>query len=193
MASQLVKSHLFEAAYKATADGVKAKGFARSDSWSMLMPRLTTMCGAASEMTHAEALETLRKHASERAIKAGSHGKFLLTASSVEGDHGTPNAEQIARIAALELLCHTYFHSTKGQEAVWVVSIPSNYTTWPHLQLAGKTVADILASLDGSGTEKFSVTNRRNIASAAQTALAWTLKALVMLDTPRWHSTARAS
>jgi len=182
MASQLLKSHLFEAAYKATADGVKAKGFARSDPWTMLMPRLATLCGAAFEMTHMEALETLRKHASERAIKAGSHGKFLLTAGAVEGEHSTPNAEQTARIAALELLRHTYFHSTKGQEAVWIVSIPNKYTTWPHLQLAGKTVASILASLDDSGTEKFSVTDRRNIASAAQTGLAWTLKALVVLD-----------
>lgn len=182
MASQLLKPHLFEAVYKATADGVKAKGFTRSDPWTMLMPRLATLCGDTFEMTHAEALEALRKHAGERAIKAGSRGKFLLTAGPAEGEHNLPNAEQTARIAALELLCHTYFHATKGQEAVWIVSIPSSYTTWPHLQLAGKTVANILASLDAGGTEKFSVTNRKHIASAAQTGLAWTLKALVVLD-----------
>jgi hypothetical protein len=192
MASQLLKSHLFEAAYKATADGIKAKGFTRLDPWTLLMPRLATLCGEAFEMTHMEALETLRKHASERAVKAGSAGKFLLTASGVEGDHSTPNAEQTARIAALELLCHTYFHYTKGQEAVWIVSIPSSYTTWPHLQLAGKTVASILASLDGNGVEKFSVTDRRNIARAAQTGLAWTLKTLIVLDDLKSGSTAMA-
>jgi len=192
MPSQLLKPHLFQSAYKATADGVNAKGFARSDPWAMLMPRLATLCGAAFEMTHGEALEMLRKHASERALKAGSHGKFLLTASALGGDHSTPSAEQTARIAALDLLCHTYCHSTKGQEAVWIVSIPSHYITWPHLQLAGKTVAGILASIDGSGTEKFSLTNRRNIASAAQTGLAWTLKALVVLDDLKAGSTAMA-
>lgn len=192
MASQLTKPHLFEAAYKATADGVKAKGFARSDPWTLLMPRLAAVCGDAFDMTQGEALETLRKHAKERAITAGSHGKFLLTAGAVEGDTTTPTAEQVGRIAALELLCHTYFHSTKGQEAVWIVSIPDNYTTWPHLQLAGKTVVNILASLDVGGTEKFSVTNRRNIASAAQTGLAWTLKALIVLDDLKTGSAALA-
>jgi hypothetical protein len=183
MASQLLKSHLFEAAYTATADGVKAKGFVRADPWIILMPRLATLCGVAFETTHAEALDTLRKLATERAIKAGSRGKFLLTAGGTEaGAESTPNAEQIARIAALELLCHTYFHSTKGQQAVWIVSIPTHYTTWPHLQLGGATVANILASLNGGGLEKFSATNRKNIASAAQTGLAWTLKALIVLD-----------
>jgi hypothetical protein len=183
MASQLTKPHLFEAAYKATADGVKAKGFVRADPWTALMPRLATLCGEAFESTHAEALDTLRKNATERAIKAGSHGKFLLAAGGTEGDTSiTPSSEQVARVAALELLCHTYFHSTKGQEAVWIVSIPTNYTNWPHLQLAGATVANILASLDAGGLEKFSLENRKNIATAAQTGLAWTLKALVVLD-----------
>jgi hypothetical protein len=103
--------------------------------------------------------------------------------AETEGDtSATPTADQIARIAALELLCHTYFHSTKGQEAIWIVSIPTNYTTWPHLQLAGATVANILGSVDAGGLEKFSETNRKNIATAAQTGLAWTLKALVVLD-----------
>jgi len=183
MASQLLKSHLFDAAYKATADGVNARDFVRADPWIALMPRLATLCGAAFETTHAEALDALRKLAAERAIKAGSHGKFLLAAGGTEaGVEGTPNAGQIARIAALELLCHTYFHSTKGHHAVWIVSIPSHYTTWPHLQLRGATVADILARLNGGGIEQFSATNRKNIACAAQTGLAWTLKALIVLD-----------
>jgi hypothetical protein len=182
MATQLRKSNLFESAYKATAEAVAAKSYTRLDPWTMLMPRLATLCGPAFDMTQAAALDTLRQYASERAVKAGSAGKFLLSASNVEGDHVTPNAEQTARVAALELLCHTYFHSTKGQEAVWIVSIPDHYTTWPHLDLAGKTVAGILASLNGGGSEKFSLTARRHIASAAQTGLAWTLKALVVLD-----------
>jgi len=183
MASQLLKSHLFEAAYKATADGIKAKDYARSDPWIALVPRLGTLCGVSFEMTHASSLEELRKAVAERALKAGSYGAFLLTASGLAADTTTlPNAAQTARVAALELLFHTYFHTTKGQEAVWIVSIPSNYTTWPHLQMAGATVANILSSLNAGGTERFSDTDRKHIATAAQTGLAWTLKALIVLD-----------
>lgn len=183
MASQLLKSNLFEAAYKATAEGIKAKDFARSDPWVALIPRLATLCGASFEMTHAACLEELRKVSNERSLKAGSYGAFLLSASGLAADATTlPSSSQAARVAALELLYHTYFHTTKGQEAVWIVSVPTNYTTWPHLQMAGATVASILASLNAGGNERFSVTDRKHIATAAQTGLAWTLKALVVLD-----------
>jgi len=183
VASRLIKAHLFEAAYKATADGIKAKDFARSDPWIALIPRLATLCEVTFEMTHAASLDELRKMTTERAVKAGSYGAFLLTASGLTaGATNLPDAAQTARVAALELLCHTYFHTTKGQEAVWIVSIPTNYTTWPHLQLTGATVANILTSLNAGGTERFSATDRKHIATAAQTGLAWTLKALIVLD-----------
>ncbi|MGR8929549.1 MAG: M35 family metallo-endopeptidase [Gammaproteobacteria bacterium] len=183
MASQLLVSHLFEAAYKATVDGIKTKDFARFDPWIALIPRLSTLCGSTFEVTHASCLDELRKAVTDGAIKAGSYGAFLLTASGLATDTvSLPNATQTARIAALELLYHTYFHSTKGQEAVWVVSIPVSYSTWPHLQLTGATVANILSNLNAGGAERFSITDRKHIASAAQTGLAWTHKALLVLD-----------
>ena len=44
------------------------------------------------------------------------------------------------------------------------------------------TAANAIVALNGAPTEKFSVRNRQDIAQAAQTGLAWTLKALVLLD-----------
>jgi len=93
-----------------------------------------------------------------------------------------PTEEQAKRIAALELLSHTYFHSTKGQEAVWIVSVPKHYTAWPPVAISNKPIGTVLTTLNIGGDEKFSFEDRRHIATAAQTGLAWTHKALIALD-----------
>jgi len=183
MASHVTRSNLFETVYTATAEAIRAKDFARSDPWIMLMPRLATLCAAHFELTHASALDDLRKASADKAPKSGSYGKFLLSANGSAAPGGTaPNATQIARVAALELLKHTYCHYTKGQEVVWIVAIPNNYHSWPHVELAGATVATMLGKLDAGSPERFSAANRKDIATAAQTGLAWTLKALIALD-----------
>jgi hypothetical protein len=180
MPTQLLATNLFAAAYTATCDGIKAKNFSKSDPWNLLIPRLTSLCGTTFETAHASVLEDFRKLAATKIPKAGSHGKFMVTANSPSD--APPGDTQVARVAALELLFHTYYHSTKGENAVWIVSIPTSYTDWPHSHLKGTTLADMILRLDAGTTEKFSATDRKHIATAAQTGLAWTLKALIVLD-----------
>lgn len=180
MASQLLASNLFAAAYTATCDGIKAKDFSKSDPWNLLIPRLAALCGTTFESAHASVLEEFRRLATTKTPKAGSHGKLMVTANGASD--AAPGEAQVARVAALELLFHTYFHATKGENAVWIVSIPDSYTNWPHAQLKGTTLADMILRLDAGTTERFSEVDRRHIATAAQTGLAWTLKALVVLD-----------
>lgn len=148
-----------------------------------MIPKLAKLYGASFESAHAASLDELRRVGSEHTAKAGSHGAFLLTSCGLASDStNLPTSAQTGRLAALEMLYHTYFHSTKGKEAVWIVSIPSNYTTWPHLQLNNQTVANVLASFNAGEKERFTATVRKHIATAAQTGLAWTLKAQVVLD-----------
>ncbi len=183
MPSQLTKLNLFEAVYNATSEGVKSKGYAKLDPWIVLIPKLGTLCDTTFEATHASSLEDLRNATKTHSGKAGSYGAFLLSSSGLSATSTTaPTEEQTKRIAALELLSHTYFHSTKGKEAVWIVSVPKHYTAWPHVELANKPIGTILATLDIGGDEKFSFADRRHIATAAQTGLAWTQKALIALD-----------
>lgn len=107
----------------------------------------------------------------------------MLSSSGLSATSTTaPTEEQAKRIAALELLSHTYFHSTKGQEAVWIVSVPKHYTAWPHVAISNKPIGTVLTTLNIGGDEKFSFEDRRHIATAGQTGLAWTHKALIALD-----------
>lgn len=192
MASELVGSNLFSAVYKATSDGIKSKDFARDEPWAVLLPRLATLCGDQLEMRHAATLDEFRRVAAEKSLGAGSHGNFIVGAARV-GAGLAPTAAQTSLIAGLKVLFHTYFHSTKGTDAVWIVSIPINFIAWPHKQLAGMTHANLLGCLNGVSAEKFSARNRQDIAKATQTGLAWVLKALVGLDDLRTGSVAMRS
>ena len=60
MPSQITKSNLFEAVYKATSEGVKSKGYAQSDPWILLIPKLGTLCDTTFQAAHASSLDDLR-------------------------------------------------------------------------------------------------------------------------------------
>jgi hypothetical protein len=189
MGSELLGSNLFTSVYKATSDSIKAKDHAKGDPWNLVMPRLATLCGENLETAHAAILEDFRKIAAEKIPKAGSRGKFIASAAAV-ADGTAPTAAQAGLIAGLEVLINTHHHATKGASSCWIVSIPVNYTTWPHKALAGMTHANLISALNAATVDKFSVRNRQDIAQAAQTGLAWTLKALVELDDLKDGSTA---
>jgi len=189
MASELLGSNLFTSVYKATAEAVRAKDFGKGDPWNVVMPRLATLCGERFETAHAAVLDDFRTIAADKVPKAGSRGKFMASAAALS-DGATPSAEQINLVAGLELLLNTWHHRTKGEHSCWVVSIPANYTSWPHKTLANASYATTLGTLNAATIDKFSARNRQDIAQAAQTGLAWTLKALVELDDLRAGSIA---
>lgn len=183
MTTQLTFDNLFSAVYSTTATAVKKKDFTRSDPWVVLMPRFATLCSASFEASHASCLDDFRRIGAQKITTAGSYGVFLLSSCGLSvSSTDTATNTQSERLAALELLYHTYYHSTKGKESVWIVSIPTNYTAWPHTHFNNATVSNILTALNAGSAEKFSFEDRKHIATAAQTGLAWTLKALVVLD-----------
>lgn len=94
---------------------------------------------------------------------AGSHGAFLASAATL-ADGTAPTAAQIAMVAGLEVLFHTWHFTTKGLNSVWVVSIPVSYISWPHKALAGLTPANMIGALNAASIDKFSVRNRQDIA-----------------------------
>ena len=49
MASELLSSNLFSSVYKATSESIKAKGWAKGDPWTLLVPRLEALCGVQLE------------------------------------------------------------------------------------------------------------------------------------------------
>ena len=189
MASELLGSNLFSSVYKATSESIKAKGWAKDDPWTLLVPRLEALCGVQLEASQAIILDDFRRVAADKTPIAGSHGAFLASATTL-ADGTAPTAAQIALVAGLEVLFHTWHFTTKGLSSVWVVSIPISYISWPHKALAGMTSASMIGALNAASTDKFSVRNRQDIAHAAQTGLAWTLKALVELDDLKDGSTA---
>ncbi|MBC7505357.1 MAG: hypothetical protein H7267_06500 [Sandarakinorhabdus sp.] len=192
MASELLGSNLFTSVYKATSDSIKTKGHSKAEPWTVLMPRLATLCGDQLETAHASALDEFRRVAAEKTPIAGSHGKFIASAADI-ADGASLTPAQTGLIAGLELLFHTWHFTTKGESSVWVVSVPISYIAWPHKTLAGMTQANAIGALNAASIDKFSVRNRQDIAQAAQTGLAWTLKALVFLDDLKDGSPALAA
>ena len=184
MPSQLTVANSFQKAYDSTKSALEAAGGSRAEAWGMLLPRLKTLCDTTFAQTHAAALDDLRVAITKaKGLPGGAVGKFLLTASGLTDAAGGAAATDVQRlrVAALDLLQHTYFHTKKGAEALWIVSIPNDYATWPHLKFAGKTAKDIGDGLTASTAERFSADDRKNLAAAAQSGLAWTLKAAALV------------
>ena len=183
MTSKLTKGNTFSSVFKATADALKDQGGARAEPWLLLLNRLSTLCGTTFEQAHASVLEDLRSAIAKKQAAAGGRAALILSANAAQPVGAAPlSANQSGRAAAIELLSHTYFHATKGQEAVWIVSMPTSFTEWPATALAGASVAGAKAIIDAVAAERFSIDDRKHIQAAAQTGLAWTLKALTALD-----------
>lgn len=193
MASKLTRGNTFSSVYAATAAALKDQGGSRSEPWLLLLKRMETLCDATFQQAHAGVLDDLRAAIAKRQVGAGGRAGVVLSANAAQPAAGVPlSGAQSARAAAVELLSHTYFHNTKGQEAVWIVSVPTSFTEWPATALNGKTVVQATALLNAAAAERFSADDRKHIQTAAQTGLAWTLKALTALDDVKDGSTTLA-
>ena len=182
MASALTTGNLFEAAYLATAAAMKAGGFT-SGGDATLVSSLKKVVGPSFEPTHASALRKFRLAIANTAA-GGSPAKSLMALANAGNAAGTqaPTADQVSRVAALTLLRHTHYWSTMGSQRLWIVSMPTKYQKWPHQQFTGMTATRLRSFIDTPSPEVFSPMNQRHIAHAAQTGLAWTHKALKLLD-----------
>jgi hypothetical protein len=75
----------------------------------------------------------------------------------------------------------------RGNQKVWIVSLPKSYNTWSDRYLNCGPV-ELISRMD-AGDEQFDADQRGHISNAAQTGLSWTLKAQTVLTNVKAGST----
>ena len=182
--TNLTRGNLFDSAYDATSRGMALPAFSAAEPWATLVPQLRKVVDAPffSEIGEVS-LEALRAGVAKAASAAGasSEGRFLASGAGL-GAAITPtqlDPAAVLRCAALKTLRHTYLLSSRGNQKVWIVSLPKSFTTWSDRHLACSST-DLVQRLD-AGDEQFDADQRGHISTAAQTGLAWTLKAQIAL------------
>lgn len=175
--SEAKLENLFDKAMDATVAGLKTPGFSKAKPWDKLVPKLKKVVGTTFEPTEHHALDDLR-----HALKAsGEEGKFLASGACVADPKSKTLATdpEVARCACLKLLRHTYYHSRRGNQKMWIVSLPESFSQWPHNYLHG-THEQLIDRL-GAHNERFSVKERVQISDATQRGLRWVHSAQIVL------------
>ena len=173
----------FKAAYVA----LDAGGF--GPGWENLADELADLCdGGGPHDAWADSLEVLRKAAGKIA-KGGKTGEQenLLAATNeydvAKGLLAAPfSAAARQRAAALKVMRHLTLVRRRGGQQVWVLSLANGFTDWPSVALAGADVAG-LKKLLGDTSEPFSRSDRKHMAEAAQEAMRYVQKTLIVLAT----------
>jgi len=86
------------------------------------------------------------------------------------------------KIAALKLLRHFYLANLRGGQQLWIASLPKAFRAWPQQELrSGAPTIGSLRSKANEGNERFSFEDRKNLGTAAQDALKWSMDAQIKL------------
>jgi len=181
MASTLTVENLFDTAMDATARGIKAAGFSKSEPWEKLIPRLQKVVGTNFEPAEHTVLDDLRKAVRHAEQKGTDEGAFLASGAGVATRTAAlADSQNVLRCAALKMLRHTHYHARRGNHKMWIVALPESYSQWPDRFLAGST-EQLYVKL-GDSKEHFSAGDRKHISDATQRGLKWVHKAQIALD-----------
>ncbi len=181
---------LYSTRHAATIETLKSPDFAASSEWVRVISS-AKQCVVADGFDAARysACTGIRKRVSEAEVKDKIKPvDTMLTAAGVtslptSGSKSIP-APVAKRVAALEVLRHLWLLKTTGSHKLWVLSLPESYKAWPDVALAGKAY-DSLGAIVNDGSAHFSVEDRKHLAQATQTGLAWLQKAMVVASSPK--------
>src|SRR5215510_3964455 len=183
MAGNLTVANLFDTAMDALVTGLKTTGFATTEPWNKMIPKLKKVVGTTFEASEHTTLDDLRKAVDHAAKNGMKEGTFLAAGGGIAGSSTgatTAATADVQRCAALKMLRHTYYHAKRGNHKMWIVSLPESYSQWPDRYLAG-ALPQMLVKLNEGG-EHFSTDERQHISEATQRGLGWVHKAQIVLD-----------
>ena len=168
----------FSEAYADLRAGLASEEFAPEKGWPSLVNRARKLAGVDGlEVSEASVVDDLRRTLAKADGRGNGEAASLMAACAA----GTPpavDAALAARLGALKTLRHTYLLKRFGAHKVWCVAIPPTFTDWPCEALKGGlgTAAARLADT----TDRFSVTQRKDISHASQQAMKWVHKAMIV-------------
>ena len=175
----------FTTEFTATHTALTGGGF--ETDWVTLAASLAKLTAASGPHdAFATSVEDLRTQAKKagKSNKAGegdallaASGGYDVTKPSV-GTGMTAAARQ--RAAALKLLRHLSLLRKKGGQQVWILSLANGFTDWPSVAMASADLSR-MKTLMSDQTEPFSKSDKGHLADAAQEAIKWVQKTLILL------------
>jgi hypothetical protein len=132
------------------------------------------------ERNHASELDQLRT----QMMKSDEADNILAAAGLALGAKTPPTEQAVSLAASLKFLRHLYLVSERGNQQVWVLSIPKNYTHYPLRQLqAVKSKAALMKATLRQQEEQFCAETRGKLGQAMMLGLAWCERAKMVLST----------
>lgn len=167
------------------------------DSAKLLRELRSLMTETGFDAGKASSLDDLRKRVGE----SGGSG-FMKSPQCVTEDVGTlgvigvgnpstakstvtMSADMRSKAAAVKFLRHVYLLKKFGSHRVWVSSLPTGFTDWPHFAFASRTTVGDIQSLLKESSEIFSSEDKKNLSNATQHALRWCHKTLSTLGSAK--------
>jgi hypothetical protein len=178
----------FSEAYAEVLAGLTSSSFSKDKEWSKIVTRARKLAGADGfDVSEASLTEDVRKVISKA---EGNGSKEALCFFDCAGEKvngpvltGVVGADLAKRLGALKLIRHTYLLKRFGAHKVWIVSLPTCFTDWPHAALrGGKSAA---ATKLNDKTEVFSEEARKHLSHASQEGLKWVHKAMSVAANPK--------
>lgn len=164
--------------YKQLAQHLKSHAFA---GVAANLTNLSKVLGPTGpERGHAAELDLLRS----QLMKSDEASNIMDAAGLNPKSNTAPPAHAVNMAAALKFLRHLYMVSERGNQQVWVLSIPKSYSHYPLRELqAVKAKPALMKAVLDRQDEQFCEETRRKFGEAMMLGLAWCERAKMVLST----------
>lgn len=168
---------IFTEVYEKSSQMVKSRCF--EERWSNIEPKLRSLLAAGGpNANEADVLELIRSKLQEAAKGEAKPAEAIANEILSLSRTKIPGFQE--RAALIKLLQHFYFLAVKGNQSIWVVDHPVDYTKWSFDALNGKTADELKADLQRQ-EETFGAAQRRVMSDALQLARKWSMDILAKL------------
>lgn len=158
----------FSEVYQKSIEVLKIQTF--DESWKDIEAKLKTAIKTdGPDPAQAGAFDDLRTFLSRHA-KGANNSTTKAEAILKGAKSGTSGFQE--RAAFLKTMQHFYLIEKKGNQSVWVMDPPKNFTAWSYDQFEGKSKDGIKTDLQLEG-EIFGIGNRQMMSDALQLARKW--------------------
>jgi hypothetical protein len=178
----------FSEAYTEIKTGLASNGFSQDKDWQSLLRRARKLTGADGFDVGESGLVNDLRNKLAKAEAGGTNEATSLFQGAGETLSGTGPGAMVGldlakRLGALKTLRHTYLLKRFGGHKVWIVSLPTSFTVWPHDALKG-ALGDVTTRLCDKA-ERFNDEARKHLSNASQEGLKWVHKALIVTSSPK--------
>jgi Lysine-specific metallo-endopeptidase len=178
----------FSEAYAEIQSGLASSKFSQDKDWQALLKEARKLAGVTGfDVGHAGVVGDLRKKVAKAAASGANEAVTFFQGAgetlSGKGPGVLVDGDLAKRLGALKTLRHTYLLKRFGGHKVWIVSLPTGFTAWPHEALKGG-LSDVTQKLTDK-TERFNDEARKHLSNASQEGLKWVHKALSVTGSPK--------